>query len=167
MAATAFDAYGMLVALSRGGVRFVVIGGLAGQLHGSPSITTDLDICPASDRKNLDALAKVLQGLDARMRDLPTEMSFRLDGRALAAGDWFTFDTSLGKLDVLQRPAGDLGYEGLASTAVTYELDGLPIVVASLDDVIRMKEAAGRPKDRVELEVLGALRQERDRRGLD
>ncbi len=42
------------------------------------------------------------------------------------------------------------------------DLDGLTVLVASIDDLIRMKRAAGRPKDLIELEVLGALRDELD-----
>lgn len=160
-----FDPLGLLRALGDGGVRFVVIGGFAAQLHGSPSVTVDLDICPAPERENLDRLAAVLIDLEVRLRDAPEGLPFRIDGRTLAAGDWFTFQTRLGMLDILQRPTGDLGYSGLAATAVAFEIDGRRVQVAALDDVIAMKAAAGRPKDRVEIEVLGALRDELDRQG--
>jgi predicted nucleotidyltransferase len=70
-------------------------------------------------------------------------------------------------LDILQRPTGDLGYEGLARTVAVFEIGGRRVDVAALDDVIAMKAAAGRPKDRIELEILGALRQEFDHRRND
>lgn len=72
-----------------------------------------------------------------------------------------TFDTDFGALDILATPSGTSGFEDLAANAVEVELGGgLVVPVASLDDLIRMKRAAGRPKDRVELEILGALRDE-------
>jgi hypothetical protein len=53
----------------------------------------------------------------------------------------------------------------LSAHAVPATLFGIPLLVAGLDDLMAMKRAAGRPKDRVELEILGALREEVDRRG--
>ena len=75
----------------------------------------------------------------------------------------FTLQTSLGRLDLLANPDPGLDYETLRRTAVTRDLHGSGIFVASLDDLMAMKRAAGRPKDRIELEILGALREELDR----
>jgi hypothetical protein len=91
-------------------------------------------------------------------------LPFQLDARTLLAGDSFTFVTDAGDFDLLGTPEGTGGYEDLARTAVKTDLDGLVVLVASIDDLIRMKKAAGRPKDLIELEVLGALRDEIDRR---
>ena len=77
-------------------------------------------------------------------------------------GDSFTFVTDAGDLDILGRPHGTLGYEDLAKTAAEIDLDGLMVLVTSIDDLIRMKRAAGRPKDLIEVEVLAALRDEID-----
>ena len=87
-------------------------------------------------------------------------MPFSLDAKTLAAGDHFTFVTDLGDLDCLGIPAGTLGYDDLMKSAVDVDLDGLVVAVASIDDLIRMKRAAGRPRDLAELEILGALRDE-------
>lgn len=147
------------------GVRYVLIGGYAGTLWGSPTVTRDIDICYARDQNNLKALAAALRDLEARLRGTREEVPFILDARTLAAGDHFTFTTIAGNLDCLGTPTGTHGFEELAATATTVDLDGMPIAVASLDDLIRMKRAAGRPKDRIEVEVLGALREEIERRG--
>jgi hypothetical protein len=72
--------------------------------------------------------------------------------------------TDAGDLDLLARPAGTEGYDDLARTAEPTDLDGLTVLVTSIDDLMRMKRAAGRPKDLIELEVLGALRDELDAR---
>ena len=159
---SAFDPLRVLNALNAAGVRYVIIGAYAGRILGSPTVTRDLDICHARDQANLDALARVLRDLRARLRGVDDDVPFTLDARSLANGDSFTFSTDAGDLDVLATPAGTRGYDELARTAVQTDLDGLRVLVADIDDLIRMKRAAGRPKDLIELEVLGALRDELD-----
>jgi len=78
----------------------------------------------------------------------------------LAAGGNFTFVTTLGDLDVLAAPAGVSGYDELEADAERIDLDGVTVLVSSLDDLIRMKRSAGRAKDRIEVEILEALRNE-------
>ena len=163
MTVASFDPVRIFRALDAAGVRYVVIGAFAGRILGSPTVTRDLDICYARDRANLEALAGVLQGLSAHLRGVTEASPFRLDARALAAGDAFTFTTAAGDLDVMATPAGTAGYDDLAPTATTIDIDGVRVQVTSIDDLMRMKRAAGRPKDLIELEVLGALRQEIDR----
>lgn len=157
-----FDALRMLRELNDAGVRYVVIGAFAGRLLGSPTLTRDLDICHARDRPNLEALAAVLRALHARLRGVDEALPFQLDARALAAGDSFTFVTDAGDLDILGTPQGTTGFDDLARTATETDLDGVSVLVTSIDDLIRMKRAAGRPKDLIEVEVLGALRDEID-----
>ena len=149
-----------VVELTDGNVRFIVIGALAGRILGSPTVTRDLDICHARDRKNLEALAAVLTRLNARLRGVAEDVPFRLDARTLAAGDSFTFVTERGDLDILGTPSGTQGFDDLVRDAERVQIDGREVLVASLDDLIRMKRAAGRPKDLIEIEVLGALREE-------
>jgi len=84
----------------------------------------------------------------------------KLDARALRAGDRFTFSTSAGALDILGTPSGTNGFADLNSNATDEEIDGLTLRVASLEDLIRMKRAAGRPKDLIALEWLSAVRDE-------
>lgn len=162
MTMSAFDPLRVMRALNAGGVRYVVIGAYAGRILGSPTVTRDLDICHARDRANLDALARVLRDLRARLRGVGEDVPFILDARSLAAGDSFTFTTDAGGVDVVATPAGTGGYDELVRTAVETDLDGVRVLVADIDDLIRMKRAAGRPKDLIELEVLGALRDELD-----
>jgi hypothetical protein len=85
---------------------------------------------------------------------------FLLHPETLGAGDHFTLSTDLGDLDLLGTPAGTGGYGDLLKHSTVVDLDGLGVVVASLEDLIGMKSAAGRPKDRIALEILGALRDE-------
>jgi len=160
-----FDPLRTLETLVRHRVRFVVIGGFAGRLWGSTTVTNDLDICYARDRKNLHALAAALTELEASLRGAPDGLPFRPDAETLARGDHFTFTTNAGNLDCLATPAGSRGFADLIAGATPMKLDSIEVPVASVDDLIRLKRAAGRPKDLVEVEILGALREEMDRSG--
>jgi hypothetical protein len=161
MSTRAFDPAAAIRVLQKHGVRFVVIGGLAGRLWGSPSITNDLDICYARDRQNLARLAAALKELKARLRGVPPNIPFLLDARTLEAGDHFTLETRAGNLDLLGFPAGSGGFDPLLRTSAEMEITrGLRVRVASVEDLIKMKRAAGRPKDLIEVEILSALQDE-------
>ncbi len=164
MSARPFDPTTAARTLSKHGVRFVVIGGFAGRLWGSPAITNDLDICYARDRANLRHLAAALKALKARLRGVPEGVPFLLDAETLEAGDHFTFETRAGNLDILGFPAGSGGFERLVRTAAEMDIArGLRVQVAAVEDLIKMKRAAGRPKDLIEVEILSALRDEIER----
>jgi hypothetical protein len=146
--------------LGRHRVRYVLIGGLAAVTHGAPLITQDIDACYARDDLNLRRIAKALVEVHAELRGADPGVPFRSDAKALRAGDAFTFTTDVGWLDLLGTPPGTSGYDDLARTADAFDLFGNRVLVASVDDLIRMKRAAGRPKDLLALEELGALRDE-------
>ncbi len=160
MSTPSFDPIVALGTLVSHGVRFVLIGGYAAAIRGSPVITGDVDVCYARDDDNLERLATALQQLGATLRGAPPEVLFRLDARTLKAGDHFTFSTSAGPLDCLGTPAGTDGFADLDASATDEDLDGLVVRVASVDDLIRMKRAAGRPQDKIAVEWLAALRDE-------
>lgn len=138
-------------------MRFVIIGGVAARLLGSPTITRDLDLCYARDTANLVALASALHELGATLRGAPLGLPFKLDAGTLVKGDAFTFSTDLGPLDILAVPGGTTGFDQLETNALTFVLDDLTVRSASIDDLILMKRAAGRAKDRIELEILSAI----------
>jgi hypothetical protein len=99
--------------------------------------------------------------MNARLRGAPPDVPFILDARTLARGDFFTFSTDVGPLDLLGTPSGSSGgYDALVRNAYTLSLDDLTVRVASLQDLMAMKRAAGRPQDLKELEILGAIRDE-------
>jgi hypothetical protein len=161
-----FDYLDALETLARHGVRFVVIGGIAGTLRGSTIVTQDIDVCYARDDDNLERLASALRHINARLRGAP-EVPFLLDARTLKMGDHFTFTTDVGSLDILGHPSGiPGGYEELERAADEVDLGAFRVKVASIDDLIRMKRASGRPKDLIEVEVLGALRDEIDEQAI-
>jgi len=158
-----FDPIRAAKTLRKHDVQFVVIGGFASRLWGSPTLTNDLDICYARDEANLGRLAEALKELHAALRGAPENVPFVLDARTLRAGDHFTFETVAGNLDLLGSPSGVGSFEALLRASTGMEIArGLTIPVASLYDLIKMKRAAGRPKDLIEVEVLSALQDEID-----
>ena len=66
--------------------------------------------------------------------------------------------TDLGPIDILPLPAGIDSFEGLWERSVAFDLGGFTVRVASLDDLIAMKQAAGRVKDQLHLLELQALK---------
>ncbi len=82
--------------LNEHGVRFILIGGFAATIRGSPVITGDLDLCYARDHRNLEALAEALQELQAKLRGATPDVPFQLDAQSIKNGDHFTFNTSAG-----------------------------------------------------------------------
>ena len=158
-----FDPDRILSILVEQGVRFVVIGGLAGNLRGTPVVTHDLDVCYARRDDDLVRMAAALELVHARLRVAreTDEVVFPLDERSLRLGDSFTLKTDFGPFDILGTPSGTKGYEDLAAGATTFDLGGNTFVlVASVDDLIRMKRASARTKDIAQLAHLEALREE-------
>jgi hypothetical protein len=155
-----FEPEAVIRLLGRHQVRWVLIGGLAAITHGAPIVTQDVDICHARDDENLERLAAALTEVHAELRGADPGLPFRPDAQTLRAGDAFTFTTDVGWLDILGTPSGTTGFDDLARTADEFDLFGQRVLVASVDDLIRMKRAAGRPKDLMAVEELGALRDE-------
>jgi hypothetical protein len=164
MSGLVFDPDAVLRALASHRVRFVLIGGLAASLHGSPVITFDLDVCYARDDENLERLAAALRELGAQLRGVDEPVPFQLNAKSLRNGDTFTFLTSAGAVDLLGTPSGTLGFSDLDAGAIEMVVaGGVVIRVASLDDLMRMKRASAREKDLIGLEWLGAVRDELER----
>ena len=155
-----FDPIAALRVLHGEGVKFVVIGGYAGELLGAPLMTNDLDICYERSPDNLELLVKALSRMGAKLRvaKVEEELPFILDAHTLAAGDSFTFLTDLGNLDVLGTPSGTAGYGDLAARAHDLPVaEDLRVPVVVLADLMRMKRASARTKDRLQLEILSTL----------
>jgi hypothetical protein len=127
-------------------------------LHGSAQNTFDLDICFAADAGNLRALGDVLQELHARLKGVDDDVPFVPDADTLRRIEVLTTVTELGELDVMTRPAGSQGYEALRRNADRFDLGGFSVLVASIDDLIAMKTAAGREKDLVAVDELEAIK---------
>jgi hypothetical protein len=157
-----FEPQRILDALSRHSVRYVLIGGFAAVIHGSPYVTTDVDVVPDTTRENLDRLSAALREMHARVwtSGEPGGFEFHHDGESLARANVCNLVTDHGRLDLTLRPSGTTGFEDLARDAVHLTILGADVDVASLADVVRSKEAAGREKDRLVLPVLRRILEE-------
>jgi hypothetical protein len=152
-----FDATAIVACLNRHGVRYVVIGALAAQLQGAPiPRTRDIDVTPAIDGENLQRLSAALHELKARIRTaaVPEGLKFDHNGASLGRARVWNLTTPFGEFDLSFVPSGTEGYQDLVRHAHVIDSHGELVPVADLEDVIRSKEAAGRPKDILHLPIL-------------
>jgi hypothetical protein len=146
-------------ALVDGGVDFVIVGGVAVVLQAMPRFTKDLDICYSTAEDNLDVLGGVLVGLAARLRGIADAVPFVPDSRTLRQTQILCLTTPVGDIDLLVDPDGAPGYETLRERASVMELSGRAVRVASIEDMLAMKRAAGRPQDLTDIESLEVARE--------
>jgi hypothetical protein len=156
-----FDPIALLERLVDGEVDFVIIGGVAATIQGAALPTIDLDIIYERTPANIARLAIVLESLEVRLRGAE-DVAQRVDARLLRAGDRFTFTTPLGDLDVLGTADGAPSYPQVKRNTAEVEVGRYTVSVASLDDLIAMKRATGRPKDVPKLAELIELRKLED-----
>lgn len=153
-----FSGESILEVLQRHDVSFVLIGGFAAVVHGSPLPTNDVDITPARDPENVARLSAALTELEAKLRvDGQAPLPFAHDADSLAAVGLWNLTTRHGDLDISLVPSGTRGYEDLRRDAIEIEIRGTTVLLASLADIVRSKDAAGRDKDRRALPVLREL----------
>jgi hypothetical protein len=155
----------LLEVLARHGVRHVLIGGFAGVIHGSPYVTTDVDVVPEPSVANVRRLSAALDEMHARVWSDAEQagVPFAHDAASLAAAEMWNLVTDFGRLDIAFEPSGTAGFADVARDAVHLTILGAEVDVASLADVIRSKEAAGREKDRLVLPVLRRILEETER----
>jgi predicted nucleotidyltransferase len=151
-----FDPRRILLSLAEHNVDFVVVGGVAVQAHGHGRSTRDLDVIPRPDLVNLSRLGESLASLGARLlgADEPVDMT---DPQLLKRAPLVPLITVYGRLDLLNvalTQGAPRTYDDLRARAFEAQIDGRTVAVAGLDDLIRMKRAAGRELD---LQDIGAL----------
>jgi hypothetical protein len=153
----------LLTTLDKHDVRFVLIGALAARLHGFPRLTADADITPADDQTNVERLARALRKLHARVytESVPEGLAFDCSPAMLARSELWNLVTDAGRVDIAFRPAGTDGFKDLVRGAEKFKAYGVAFLAASVDDIIRSKEAANRPKDRDDIAILKAMRKVR------
>lgn len=156
---SAFDPNRLMRTLAEHQVRYVMIGALAARFAGYPLATLDADITPARDSENLERLAAALRALEARVYTaaIPEGLVFDCSAQTLARAEVWNLVTAAGRLDLLFAPAGVGSFEELASEADHYDVLGVDVPVASLRSVLRMKEAANRPKDQQAAAIIRAM----------
>lgn len=152
---------GLLSTLADGGVEFILVGGLAATVHGSARATYDVDVVYARSRENIERLVRALASHQPYLRGAPPGLPFRLDAETIRQGLNFTLTTDLGPLDLFGEIAGGGTYDALVPHTLTLTLYGRSCRCLSLEKLIEVKRAAGRPKDLEAVAELEALREER------
>jgi hypothetical protein len=145
--------------LAESHVEFVIIGGIAGSIHGSSHATFDLDLCYARDNDNLARLVDSLSPFHPQLRGAPAGLPFIWDVETLRRGLNFTLRTDLGDLDLFGEIPGIGSFEQVRAASVSVSLFDIECAVLSLDGLIAAKRAAGRTKDKLILPELEALRE--------
>jgi predicted nucleotidyltransferase len=144
------------------GVRFIVIGGWAAIIHGAARTTSDVDVVYAHDPDNIHRLVEALQPWQPYLRGVPPGLPFRWDEPMVAAGLNFTLTTAHGDLDLLGEVTGGGRYEDLLPFTQEVTAFGITCRVVTLERLIQLKRAAGRPKDLEVIAELQALLEERN-----
>jgi hypothetical protein len=159
------DARALFKVLAEHRVDYVVVGGLAVQTHGFLRGTVDLDIIPRPDLSNLTSLAEALAEVEARMFRTTQPVNVT-DPHLLQRAPFVPLMTDHGRLDILSihsAAGAPRSYEDLKERALRLDLDGIPVAVVGLDDLIRMKRAAGRDTDLADIRALTAADQDLER----
>ena len=158
-----FDPVAICRILNEEKVDYVVLGGFAAVVHGSPLPTEDIDVIPSRDIENLERLAHALNRMNAAIRTSDGPVHTRIDAGFIAnMPNMLNLVSVYGDMDLVFSPAGQLsGYEEWNERAEHAELEpGLVVAVAALDDIIASKVAANRLKDQKALPYLESLRDE-------
>ena len=155
------DFRGLIHSLSEGGVEFIVVGGAAAIGHGSARLTSDLDIVYRRTEDNISRLVKTLAPLKPYLRGAPPGLPFRWEDETIKKGLNFTLVTSLGAIDLLGEITGGGTFEDIRPHSITLNLHDTECLCLGIEWLIRVKRAAGRPKDFEAIAELEAILEER------
>lgn len=154
-------------ALNAGGVRYLVVGGVATVLHGYPRTTLDVDLIvdlePSAARKAIEVLVafglRPLAPVDPVTFADPEIRSMWIRDKGMKVFSLWDPAEPLRPVDLfVEHP---LPFEALWNRSVVFHASGQEIRAVSLDDLIHLKRLAGRPKDLEDIEVLQAVKEER------
>lgn len=148
----------LLSTLNKGSVRYILIGSHAVAAYGADYGCQDVDLCYDRADVNMVAFVSALAPFRPRLHGAHPGLPIVWDLRTLKAAPYLPLMTDLGLVDLLGEAAGVSSFEGLWERSVVLEVEGVRVHVASLDDMIAMKRAAGRPKDQKHLMELDALK---------
>ncbi len=147
----------VITTLSKNNVEFVIIGGVAFRIHSNSHTTFDFDLCYRRTKENFSKIVAALAPFDLRPRNFPDSLPFIFDESSLSNGTNFTFQSSLGDIDLLGEVAGLGIYEDVKTAANSMPLFGFDVLVLSVEGLIKAKRATGRTKDLLVLPELEAL----------
>jgi len=150
------DFKALLRLLTDNQVEFIIVGGAAATAHGSARLTLDLDVVYNRSRENIARIVNALRPIQPYLRGAPAGLPFEWSAETLAKGLNFTLITTLGALDLLGEIVGGGSYDQLVPETIIVDVGGVHCKCLSLERLIKVKRAAGRPKD---LEAVAELEQ--------
>lgn len=153
----------LLDSLHEAGVEFILVGGVAAVAHGSARLTQDVDVSYARSEANLRRIVAALSPHEPYLRGAPPGLPFEWSVETLRSGLNFTLTTRVGDIDLLGEIVGGGTYEDLVDHCITVTIFGRETRLLDLPWLIRVKRAAGRPKDLEVIAELEALREEIER----
>ncbi|PYK16755.1 MAG: hypothetical protein DME55_11505 [Verrucomicrobia bacterium] len=156
----AVDLEQIIPPLVRARVDFILIGGMAAILHGSARVTFDVDVVYSRTDQNIERLAPALAPHGPHLRGAPRDLPFSWDAKTIRNGLNFTLATNLGDVDLFGEVAGGETYSDLLPHSFEVEAFGVRFKCIDLPTLIRIKEAADRPKDREAVTELRVLLEE-------
>jgi predicted nucleotidyltransferase len=160
----AVDLAQVIPPLAEAKVDFILIGGMAAILHGSARVTFDVDLVYSRARENTERLAAALVPYKPYLREAPPGLAFTWDAKTIRSGLNFTLTTELGDIDLLGEVARRETYSDLLPHSFDVDAFGVRFKCVDLPTLIRIKEAAGRKKDREAIAELRVLLEETEKK---
>jgi len=152
----------LIRALADAHVEFIIIGGVAARAHGSARFTEDLDVAYRRGEENIHRIIQSLKPYRPYLRGAPPGLPFTWDEQTIRNGLNFTLTTTLGSIDLLGEVTGGGNYDDLLPHTMSQEFFGMECRYLDIHTLIRVKRAAGRPKDFEAIAELEALIEEAD-----
>jgi predicted nucleotidyltransferase len=158
------DFKALLRALADSGVEFILVGGVAATVHGSTRLTVDVDAVYRRTPQNIERLVLALTPYHPYLRGAPSGLPFRWDAATIMRGLNFMLTTDVGDVDLLGEITGGGGDDSLIAATMGIRVFGIDCRCLTLDKLIEVKRAAGRPKDFEAIAELEAIREARNDR---
>lgn len=159
------DFRGLIRTLAQSHVEFIIVGGAAAIGHGSSRLTSDLDIVYRRTQENISRLVQALAPLKPYLRGAPPRLPFQWGDETLKKGLNFTLVTTLGAIDLLGEITGGGSFENIKPHSITLNLHETDCLCLGIEWLIKVKRAAGRPKDFEAIAELEAILEERQKLG--
>jgi len=157
------DFAGLIRALVDGEVACILVGGVAATIHGSARLTRDVDVVYSRKPENIRRVVAALAPFEPYLRGVPRGLPFRWDEATIVRGLNFTLTTTIGDIDLLGEIVGGGTFDDLRTNARPVRVFDRELPCLTLPVLIRVKRAAGRPRDLEVVAELEAIAEEIDR----
>ncbi len=137
----------MLQILQKHDVDHILVGAYALAAQGYPRSTLDIDIWVKPSNDNSSKLYKALVEFGAPLKDI-NEDTFKEKGIIFQIG------VAPCRIDIITEISGDIEFTDANTRSIKTEIEGISLYILSIEDLIKNKEAMGRPKDIEDAKIL-------------